>query len=87
MKSIRVTIRLTPYQLARGLQTIRQLKPDYKLISINDLVKTIYQIYLTKDIMNKSDEVPTSLLEEILSFSNKSAEKQITLQDLLNIKN
>ena len=83
MKNIRITFRLSPYQLARGLQTVRQLEPAYKLISINDLVKTIYHDYLAKMTLNKLDEVPSSILAEIESFTNKPAREQINLDTLL----
>ena len=86
MKSIRITFRLTPYQLAYALQTARQLEPTYKLISINDLVKTVYISCLDKMSITKPDEFPVSILEEILAFSDKSAENKLTLEDLLSIE-
>jgi hypothetical protein len=36
--------------------------------------------------INKLDEIPYSIMEEIKAFSDKSAQKQITLEDLINIK-
>lgn len=86
MKNIRITFRLSPYQLARGLQTIRQLEPTYKLISLNDIVKTIYHDYLAKMTLNKLDEVPPNIVNEIYAFIEKPAQKQITVDDLINMK-
>lgn len=86
MKSIRIAFRLQPYQLARGLQIIRQLEPSYKLISINDIVKTIYHDYLAKMSINKADDVPPELIDEILNFTNKSAQTQLTISDIMKIR-
>jgi len=87
MKSIRITFRLQPYQLARGLQTIRQLEPSYKLISLNDIVKTIFHDYLAKMSLNRDHSIAPELIAEITSFLNKSNEsKSITLDDLIGIK-
>ena len=84
MKNIRITFRLSPYQLARGLQTIRQLEPTYKLTSINELVKTIYHDYLAKMTLNKLDDVPVEFIEEIENF--EGAESQLTLKELIDIQ-
>lgn len=86
MKRIKITFRLTPQQLALGLQTIRQLEPSYKLISINDLVKTIYQDWLEKMTSNKLNEIPNNISDEVMHFVDKPANQQITLQNLINIK-
>ena len=86
MKSIRITFRLKPYQLARGLQTIRQLEPSYKLLSLNDIVKVIYHDYLAKMSLNRLDAVPNDILTEIMSFIDKPAREQMTLKELIEIK-
>ena len=86
MKSIRITFRLSTYQLARGLQTIRQIDPSYKLISLNDLAKTIYHNYLAKMTINKLDAIPDSIMSELMNFINSPAQSQITLADLIEIK-
>jgi len=86
MKSIRITIRLTPNQLARGLQIVRQLDSTYKFTGINDLVKSIYQDYLAQMTFNRLEEVPSNILDEIIHFIDKPAQQQITLQDLIDIK-
>ncbi len=75
MKSIRLTFRLSPYQLARGLQTMKQLDPTYQLLSLNDMVKTIYHDYLAKMTMNKTSAVPSYFLTEISSIINTSNQK------------
>lgn len=86
MKNIRITFRLSAYQLARGLQTIRQLEPAYKLISINDIVKVIYHDYLAKMTLNKLDTVPIEILTEVMNFIDTPAKSQITLEELIAIK-
>jgi len=80
MSKIRVTFRLSTQQLARGLQTIRQLEPNYQLTSINNLVKSIYLID------NNTTDVPANIIEEINSFINKPAVKKITLSELITLK-
>lgn len=88
MKSIRISFRLDPYQLARGLQTIRQLEPKYKLLSINDVVKTIYHDYIAKMSLNKNENIPLELITEIVNFQNKpSPSKNLSLDDLLELPN
>lgn len=86
MKNIRITFRLSPYQLARGLQVIRQLEPTYQLTSINELVKTIYHDYLAKMTINKLDSVPANLINEITNFI-ETPKNQITLSTLLAERN
>jgi len=86
MKSIRVTFRLTAHQLARGLQIIKQHDPTYKLISINSLIKTIYQDYLAQMTLDEFAEVPASILEEIIACADKSSETKLTIEDLMNIE-
>ncbi len=86
MKNLRITFRLSPYQLARGLQTIRQLEPTYKLISLNNIVKTIYHDYLSKMTLNKLDDIPPSIIAEINQLNNKPKQEQITVADLIKLK-
>ena len=80
MSKIRVTFHLSTKQLAYGLQTIRQLEPNYQLTSINNLVKSIYLIN------NNTTDVPANIIEEINSFINKPAVKKVTLSSLMNLK-
>ena len=43
-----ITFRLSPYQIARGLQIVRSLEPDFQLTSLGQLVKICYMDYLAK---------------------------------------
>jgi len=88
MKSARISFLLQPYQLARALQTIRQLEPKYKLLSINDMVKTIFHDYLAKMSMNRDDSVSNELLSEILAAMSmtKEVKRTTTIDDLMNLK-
>jgi len=81
MKGIRITFRLTPHQLARGLQVVKQLEPTYELTSINDMVKMIYHDYLSKLTMNRTSVVPQCYINEINAIAGTSSEK-LTLENL-----
>lgn len=84
MSNPTINFRLSPYQLARGLQVIRQLEPTYQITSISQIVKVIYHDYLAKMSLNLTDEVPQDLLLEINSFiKNPPASKGITLDELM----
>lgn len=85
MKNQRITFRLSVYQLARGLQTIRSLEPDFKLIGINDIVKVIYHDYLAKMNVNKLDDLPKEILNEVTSFIETPAKGQLTVAELMSI--
>jgi len=85
MKNIKITLRLSPEQLAHGLWAIRQLEPTYKLNSLNDLTKTIYLSWLTKMSPNKPNTIPQSILDEITQFINMPIIKQITLKEIISI--
>jgi hypothetical protein len=87
MKSIKITFKLTPHQLARGLQIIRQHDPKYQLSSVNNIVKTIYHNHLAKMSLNKSDVISPEIVKEITTLINTPARKQITLDQLMEIKN
>jgi len=86
MKSHRIVFKLTTYQLACGLQAIRQLEPTYQLTSLNEMVKSIYHTYMTKMIINKLDVVPTHIQAEIEHFINNPLRNQITLDELIEIQ-
>jgi len=86
MKNIKITFRLTPQKLAFALQIVRKFDSTYKLISINDLVKTFCIKCLNKYDVFQTDEVLQNTLEEILTFADKSAEAKLTIDDLMNIK-
>ena len=63
-----ITFRLTPYQLARGLQIVRSLEPDFHLTSLSQLVKIIYTDYQAKMTLGQSDQVDPKIMTEIKSF-------------------
>lgn len=83
MKNIKITIRLTNHQLARSLQTMKQLDPNYQLTSLNGMVKTIYHDYLAKMSLNKASEVPMNFITEISSYLN-AANNKLTIENLFS---
>lgn len=85
MSNPTINFRLSKYQMARGLQIIRQLEPDYHLTSLSKLVKTIYLDYLAKMSLNKSDMIPQHYLDEIESLVFHSNKPILTLQDFAKI--
>jgi len=62
-----VTFRLPVYHLAKGLQIIRELEPDYVLTSHSRIVKDIYFDYLAKMTLNKKSTVPQHFIDEVES--------------------
>lgn len=85
MKSIRITFRLTPEQLARCLETIRANDPAYKLTSINELVKKIYTDYNKRLSTNHSNDVAQTLIDEIIQIQSAKKRKSLTIEDLLEL--
>ena len=64
MPNPQISFRLTPYQLARGLKILRTLEPNLPLISLSQLVKTIYIDYMAKTSLKQAGDVtPAELLE------------------------
>lgn len=47
-KNIQISFRLSPYQLAHGLEILRALEPTYKPSSLTSMVKIIYQDWIAK---------------------------------------
>ncbi len=47
-KNIQISLRLTPYQLAHGLEIIQAIEPVYQPTSLSAMVKLIYVDYLAK---------------------------------------
>ena len=86
MPSPTIHFRLSTYQLARGLQIVRQLEPNYQLTSISKLVKAIYLDYLAKMTLHKKDSVPQQYVDEIESLLYKPGRKNTTLQDIAKMK-
>ena len=68
MSNPTINFRLSTYQLARGLQIIRNLEPDYQLTSISKIVKVLYLDYLAKMSINKKDSIPQHFIDEIESL-------------------
>ena len=60
-----ISFRLSTYHLARGLQIIRDLEPDYVLTSHSRIVKDLYIDYLAKMTINKKSEIPQHLIDEV----------------------
>ena len=90
MKNQRISFRLSPYNIARGLHIIRQLEPTYQITSLNDIVKVAYHDYLAKMNLAKSDEVPASILQEINNFISSRSSNQsdsVTLDDIIELNN
>ena len=84
-KNPTVTFRLTPYQIARGLQIIRQFEPNYVPSTPNKIVKLLYLDYLAKMNINRSDDVPLNILNEVnlmLKQNKKSEPNQFDISSL-----
>ena len=79
-----VSFRLSPYHLARGLKLIRQLEPRFQLMSLSQIVKTIYFDYLAKMTIGKDDQVNMQCINEIQMFITKPVKSASTLNDLIN---
>ena len=71
-KNPTITFRLTPYQIARGLQIIRQFEPNYVPSTPNKIVKMLYLDYLAKMNINRSDDVPLNILNEVNLMLNQN---------------
>lgn len=71
-KNPTVTFRLTPYQIARGLQIIRQFEPNYVPSTPNKIVKLLYLDYLAKMNINRSDDISLNILNEVNLMLNQN---------------
>lgn len=87
MPSPVIRVRLTQYQLARGLKTIRDLEPNFHLMSLNHLVQVIYNDYLTKMSLNTTDDLSQDIVDEIFAFLKKKPSKKITLNSIIEAEN
>ena len=84
-KNPTVTFRLTPYQIARGLQIIRQFEPNYVPSTPNKIVKLLYLDYLAKMNINRSDDISLNILNEVnlmLNQNKKSEPNQFDISSL-----
>ena len=87
MSSPIITFRLTPNQLARGLQIVRSLEPNFQLTSLSQLVKIIYTDYLAKMTLGQTDEVDQDIMQEIQMFISTPKKKEINLASLADEEN
>ena len=84
-KNPTITFRLTPYQIARGLQIIRQFEPNYVPSTPNKIVKLLYLDYLAKMNINRSDDISLNILNEVnlmLNQNKKSEPNQFDISSL-----
>lgn len=65
MKSPTIKFQLKPYQLARGLASIRRLDPTYQPSSIHQLVKLIFFDYLAKTSIGHTDAIPQAIWNDL----------------------
>lgn len=77
-----ITFRISPYQLARGLQIVRALEPSFQLTSLSQLVKIIYTDYLAKMTLGQSGQVDPEIMKEIKNFIISPKRKDINLSSL-----
>jgi len=82
MSNPTVNFRISTYHLARGLQVIRNLEPNYKIISVSKIVKTIYFDYLAKMSMNRDINIRQDIMEEIEILINQKKKQKINLKDI-----
>ena len=86
MKSPTIQFRLTPYQLACGLQAIRNLEPSYKPTSINALVKLIFIDYCSKMAIGPKAAPHPQIVNEITSMLKPKDIKEPTIDDIIKSK-
>jgi len=79
MSSPIITFRLSAHQLARGLQIVRSLEPNFQLTSLSQLVKIIYTDYLIKMTLGQTDEVSPDIMQEIQVFILNPKKREINL--------
>ena len=84
MSNPRVSFRLSKHQLARGLQTLRQLDPNFIVTSYSQIVKASYHEAIAKMSSNPDNEVDPSILAEIEALSNNKS-TGISLNELIQI--
>ena len=77
-----ITFRLSPYQIARGLQIVRSLEPDFQLTSLGQLVKICYMDYLAKMTLGQTDEISPETMLELKEFILNPSRRTINLESL-----
>jgi len=84
MPSPTISFRLKPYQIARGLQIIKAINPDYQPTSLSDIIKTVYFDYVAKMSLNRSDDVDPAYWGEIQKLMSTKIIPSTTFMDLIN---
>ena len=81
MRSPTIKFQLKPYQLARGLASIRRLDPTYQPSSIHQLVKLIYFDYCAKTSIGHTDSVPQSVWNDLYKILPALQSKPTQMDD------
>lgn len=79
MSKQRITISLTEYQIAKGIQILKQIEPRYKLTNLSDMIKIIYNNYLAKMNPDKTDTNLLDSLNELQAFLAQPPSKSTTI--------
>ena len=87
MPSPIITFRLSHNQLARGLQIIRNLEPNFQLTSLSQIVKVCYNDYLAKMTLSESDPIDPSIMNELQDFISNPSKRTINLASLTDDEN
>ena len=87
MSNPTISFRLSTYQIARGLQIIRNLEPNYHATSISNIIKVLYLDYLAKMSINKQDTVPQHLIDEVESIIYQSRTANCSINSLSKLIN
>jgi len=83
-----ISFRLSEFHLARALHIIRQLEPNYQIISPSNIVKTVFFDYIAKMNLNQSPDTPTNIVIELDNFlhGDSKAKKELSLGDLIEMQ-
>lgn len=81
MKSPTIKFQLKPYQLARGLASIRRLDPNYQPSSIHQLVKLIYFDYCAKTSIGHTDAIPQAIWNDLYKILPGVQSKSVRMDD------
>ena len=74
-KTIQVSFRLTPWQLAHGLEIIQNLEPSYQPASLSAMAKIIYQDWLSKLSIGVNPEPSNQSLARVQALNNSWKQK------------
>ena len=81
MANPQVNFRLSPYQIARGLRSLRKLEPTYQFTSIHQIIKDCYLDYTAKMSIGTDAQILFPDMEEIES-KILSKVKPLTMDEL-----